>query len=273
MAKHVVCYSGGHSSALVAIEVVRKYGPSGVVLLNHDIHASVEDADIKRFKAEVAAHLGLPVTYANHERTHEWDQFDVVMHAKAFKVGSGTALCTHRLKTEPFERWLRDNATPGETTIYYGFDAGETDRIQRRSSHLGLLGYRSTYPLAHWPRTIHSTREVGIEPPGVYGTFKHANCVGCLKAKRQHWYVVWSTRPDIWSKAKVAEDAIGYDILPDTSLVDLEPLFERMHAAGVQASEHVPQQRFWAEAKAATRQPGLFAFDERADARPCECVV
>lgn len=36
--KHIICYSGGHSSALVAIEVARKYGAGDVVLLNHDIH-------------------------------------------------------------------------------------------------------------------------------------------------------------------------------------------------------------------------------------------
>ena len=52
MMKHIICYSGGHSSALVAIEVYRRYGD--VVLLNHDIHPSVESQDIKRFKQEVA---------------------------------------------------------------------------------------------------------------------------------------------------------------------------------------------------------------------------
>lgn len=35
--KHIVCFSGGHSSALAAIETVRRYGQEGVVLLNHDI--------------------------------------------------------------------------------------------------------------------------------------------------------------------------------------------------------------------------------------------
>ena len=39
---------------LVAIEVLRKYGKENIILLNHDIHESVEDADIKRFKVEVA---------------------------------------------------------------------------------------------------------------------------------------------------------------------------------------------------------------------------
>ena len=51
--KHIVCYSGGHSSALVAIEVVRKFGKENVVLLNHDINQSVENEDIKRFKKAI----------------------------------------------------------------------------------------------------------------------------------------------------------------------------------------------------------------------------
>ena len=51
--KHIICYSGGHSSALVAIEVVRKYGKENVVLLNHDINPSVENEDIKRLIEDI----------------------------------------------------------------------------------------------------------------------------------------------------------------------------------------------------------------------------
>lgn len=120
--KHVVCYSGGHSSALVAIEVVRKYGKDSVVLLNHDISAWVEAEDVKRFKQEVADYLGLPITYANIKGLSLKDlpdQFDVVMQAKAFKVGSGSELCTSRLKTEPFMQWLNANDPGKQFIIYY----------------------------------------------------------------------------------------------------------------------------------------------------------
>lgn len=44
--KYIVCFSGGHSSALAAIEVTRKSGKENVVLLNHDISPNVEDADV-----------------------------------------------------------------------------------------------------------------------------------------------------------------------------------------------------------------------------------
>lgn len=106
--KHVCCYSGGHTSALVGIEVVRRFGAENVVFLNHDINASVEDADIKRFKQEVADYCGVPITYASHKNP-ELDQFDVCVQAKAFKVNDGSELCTSRLKTEPFRKWLIDN--------------------------------------------------------------------------------------------------------------------------------------------------------------------
>ena len=79
--KHIVCYSGGHSSALVAIEVVRKFGKENTILLNHDINANVENQDIKRFKKEVAGYLGMEITYANHPEWETKDQFDVVVDA------------------------------------------------------------------------------------------------------------------------------------------------------------------------------------------------
>lgn len=103
MVRHICCYSGGHSSGLVAIEVVRRFGKENVVLLNHDIALVSEDADIKRFKREVAAYLDSSISYANAPDWETKDQFDVVIEAGAFKVGNGTALCTNRMKTRPFE--------------------------------------------------------------------------------------------------------------------------------------------------------------------------
>lgn len=268
--KRIVCYSGGHSSALVAIEVSRRFGNDGLILLNHDIIQSSEGIDIKRFKTEVSEHIGLPITYANMPDWDKKDQFDVVIEAGAFKVGNGTALCSNRMKTRPFEEWLHANADPSESVIYYGFDGSEKTRIQRRIGHLASLGYRSDYPLALWvERTIHSVEEIGISKPNVYESFKHANCAGCLKAGKQHWYVVYCTRKDIWEKAKISEDEIGYTIIKDSSLSDLEEMFEQMRLAGVPASEHIPYGEFWRMAKEASRnaeagQDSLF---------PCECVL
>jgi hypothetical protein len=251
--KHVVCYSGGHTSAIVGIEVARKFGKENTVLLNHDLHFTVEHADIKRFKKDVAEYIGIAVTYANHKNPN-WDQFDVCVHAGAFKVDNGTELCTSRLKTEPFMAWLKENAEQGQTICYYGFDANETARIQRRAGIIASMGYRADFPAAIWKdRTIYKTEEIGIARPSTYSVFKHGNCVGCLKAGWQHWYIVFCTRPDIWLKGIWAEEEIGYAIHHDENgpvfLLDMQERFEKMKAAGVPATENVQHQTWWAKAR------------------------
>lgn len=271
MTRHVVLLSGGHSSARVAFQVAREQGTADMVLLNHDIHPSVEDPDVKRFKHEVAAKIGLPITYANHPRWDRMDQFDIVREARAFKVKAGQELCTARLKTEPFMGWLHRYADPSNTGIYYGFDANEETRIRRRSSIMAAQGWKTDYPLALRPPAIQSTREVGIEPPCTYGVFKHANCKGCLKAGWQHWYVIYAQRRDLWQKGKDAEDDIGYTIHADGALEEREGQFEAMLRAGVEPTEHVPHQTFWAEARKKVRSLPVLA-EEAPTAIPCECV-
>ena len=267
--KHIVCYSGGHSSALVAVEVSRKYGSENTILLNHDIHSSVENEDIKRFKKEVAEYLNVPITYANHPDWDTKDQFDVVIDANAFKVGKGTALCTHRLKTKPFEKYLSTFFPTKDCTIYYGFDKNEIHRVQRRSSILGDMGYTSDYPLALWTeRTIFSTKEINIEPPLTYSKWKHANCTGCLKAGKQHWYIVFCERKDIWEKAKQTEEIIGYSIMKEQYLEELEPLFNKMQALGIEGNEHEDARTFFAKVKKQVKEYQDDLFE-----KPCECFV
>lgn len=271
--KHIVCHSGGHSSALVAIEVARRFGPENTILLNHDIHFTVESPDIKRFKREVADYIGLPITFANYKNA-QLDQFDVCVQEQAFKVGDGSELCTSRLKTRPFMKYLAEHHADQDCVIYYGFDPAEQARIQRRIGILGAQGYRTDYPLATWgQRTILATADVGIAKPNTYCVFKHGNCIGCLKAGWQHWYIVYCTRQDIWLKAKWAEDEIGYAIHHDEDgpvfLADMEPRFAAMQAAGVEPTEHVPHQRFWAQAKKVVK---IHAAMERQMSLPCDCA-
>ncbi|MDU0369546.1 hypothetical protein ACFPAF_04000 [Hymenobacter endophyticus] len=274
--QHIVCFSGGHSSGLVALAVVRRFGPQQAILLNHDIHPHKEDADIKRFKRDIAAHLGVPITYANHGGLPAGqlpDQFQVSLAAGGFKQpGSGNAFCTHELKTKPFHAYLKQYHPPGQAVVYYGFDDDEQERIARRRHILGALGYDTCFPLAEWPDTLESTREVGIEPPLTYATYKHGNCAGCLKGGIQHWYVTFCHRPDVYAEAEAAEATLGYTInrsraykrVTPLPLAELRPIFARMQADGVPDTEHYAI--------------GKFSWDLRryqvdgADIRkPCEC--
>lgn len=270
MTRRIVCYSGGHSSAIVALEVAARFGTESLILLNHDIHHSVEHADIKRFKRDVADYIGVPLTFASR-RNAEQDQFDVCVESKAFKVDSGPELCTARLKTEPFMDWLAANVPDKNAVIYYGFDANEQHRIQRRVGIMGAQGWKTDYPMIWKLRTVRNTEDIGIARPITYSVFKHGNCVGCLKAGWQHWYIVYCTRQDIWQKAKWAEDEIGHAIHHDETgpvyLEDMEPRFEAMKAAGIPATEHIGHQAFWAGAKRVINIKPQMEFS-----LPCECT-
>ena len=254
----------GVSSALTAIEAVRKYGRDNIILLNHNISSHVEHGDIKRFKQEVADYLGIKITYANAENFEDMTPLNVAIKNKAFQVMQGQALCTSRLKTQPFYNYLEENCKDKENyTILYGFDSDEEQRIYRRSGVLRAMGYKADYPLAYWERTIENVEEIGINKPSTYKLFKHANCIGCLKAGRQHWYAVYCLRPDIFDEAKQAEKEIGYTIIKGISMEKLETIFEEMkNIKGICPTEKLKSQTFWAKVKKALPED---------DIMPCDC--
>ena len=256
--KYVICYSGGKSSSECALTVAKKYGAENVVLLNHDINGHVEQECTKQLKKDVADYLGLDITYANHKNWDTATPISVCIDAGAWKVGSGAILCTSRLKTSPFKKWMLANDPECENVYIYGLDSDEPTRITRRSQVMGSMGYKTEYPMT-WPKEeIVSLESIGIDPGSVYKTFNHSNCVGCLKAGWQHWYIVYCTRQDIWEEAKYGEDEIGYAIHKDKDgpvyLEEKEELFDAMVAAGVVPTEKIKPQTFWAAAKKAVKQ-------------------
>ena len=264
--KYIVCYSGGHSSALVAIETARKHGKENVILLNHDISEEVEHHDIKRFKQEVADYIGIEITYANMDEWESMTPIDIALKIKGFQFNVGQALCTYNLKTKPFYKYLETYCQDKENfTILYGFDAEEEDRIYRRRTNLRAMGYKTEFPLAEWERTIQSTEEIGIERPSTYKIFKHANCIGCLKAGRQHWYVVYCLRRDIFDKAMQAEKEIGYSIIKDIFLEELIPIYEDVKSKGICPNDRENSQTFWARVNN--------AIPEQMSFMPCDCAL
>lgn len=253
--KYAVCFSGGHSSALAAVETVRRFGREHVILLNHNISSKVESSKIKIFKQEVASSLYLPVTYANCEDFEQMSPLALSLKYKMFKFRTGREICTYFLKTRPFYQWLEENypicggGISKEITLIYGFDSLECSRIKRRRRLLQKIGYQSMFPLAEWRRTIYDIEEIGIQRPAVYAESKHANCIGCLKAGRQHWYKVYCCHREIFEEAKMVENKIGFSIIKEAYLQELEPLFEQMKKAGIPATENMEMYWFWKYAR------------------------
>lgn len=290
--KYVICYSGGQSSSECALSVAKKYGAENVILLNHDINPKIEQSCTKKLKSDVAEYLGLEVTYANHKDWSTATPVSVCVDAGAWKVGNGQILCTNRLKTEPFMRWMKENDPNQENVYVYGMDPDEPARIDRRAQIMGSMGYKTLFPMLWGESEIVRLSDVGIEHRkgfaqdrdrlmghaiikpdwegiykelthsddmvSIYEVFNHSNCMGCLKAGWQHWYIIYCLFPHIWDEAKYGEDEIGYAIHKDRDgpvyLEDKEDMFAKMKAAGVVPTEKVPFQRFWADAKKAVKE-------------------
>jgi hypothetical protein len=114
-------------------------------------------------------------------------------------------------------------------------------------------------------RTIFETESIGIKRPNSYGKFKHANCIGCLKAGKQHWYVVYCEDYETFERAKLSEEIIGHSFGKEF-LKDIEPMFEKMKKIGIPANEHIPSGKFWKSAKHYLKQSTEDLF-------PCECFT
>tara|TARA_Y100000589_G_scaffold300888_1_gene311388 strand:+ start:693 stop:1556 length:864 start_codon:yes stop_codon:yes gene_type:complete len=284
--KHIVCYSGGVSSALVGAMVLKKYGYKNTIWLNHVVNA--EPKDVERFEKEFAEYHNMFITYANadEKKYPGLTPASVVRTEKAFAVrhaGGENVLCTTKLKTDPFHKWLKEKYQEGDV-IYYGFDANETNRIQRRSSILGSSGYKSDYPLAFWPNPLDETYldQIGIKKPMQYQVFKHANCRGCIKGGLQHWLCAYVHDRATYDEFAELEEEIGHTILRDKSLDDLRQYFDSIVKTGIKITEHTPSGAFWAEVRRQLELKNMgqtkslnafFGKKEIEETKPCECLI
>lgn len=149
-----------------------------------------------------------------------------------------------------------------DIVLSYGFDEKEQRRIQRRVGIMAAMGYYTEFPLTWTNRTIHQIEEIGIERPKTYSIFNHANCKGCLKAGKQHWFIVYCLYPEIWEKAKTAESVIGYSILKQGYLSEFEAEFARLKEKALPPTEKAKPQKFWATARRLIKDDNDL---------PCEC--
>ncbi|NHZ84395.1 MAG: hypothetical protein GWP19_00760 [Planctomycetia bacterium] len=253
--KHIICYSNGVQSASVAVAVVEKYGKDNCILLNHAINPGYEPVSVTNFGLDIAKYLKMKITYANHKDISDIskipNQFDVCVDAKSFvNPKNRQILCTNRLKTAPFMKWLeRNDYNNTNSVIYYGFTIDETKREERRESIMCSMGYETAYPLIRMGISSDYYKKTGIPTPEHYKIFKHGNCYGCLKAGKQHWYIIYCLYKDKYFEGVDAEKKIGYSIHKKYYLKDFIPEFKQMIKMAVEPTEHVKSQTFWANTR------------------------
>ncbi|MFJ5670658.1 hypothetical protein ACIQAS_03225 [Bacillus safensis] len=212
--KHIVFYSGGIGSWATAKRVIKVHGKENVILLFTD--TLVEDEDLYRFIDETVEELDAQYVRIADGRT----PFEVYKDVR-FLGNSRVAPCSHKLKQEVAEKWIKENYKPNECILYLGIDWTEEHRTKAPRNN--WLPYQVEFPMCEEPYVIkedmlQELERLGIETPRLYKMgFAHNNCGGfCCRAGQGHFATLLKQMPDRFAHYLAKEEEmrqfLGKDI-------------------------------------------------------------
>jgi hypothetical protein len=192
----VVWFSCGAASAVAAKLAIDRFGKDRVRVVNTPV--AEEDADNRRFLADVSAWLGVEIEQAINPAYPSSSAVDVWEQRKAMSFPTG-APCTMILKKDARYEWERIN-NPDWHVL--GFTADERNRHDRfvkseRSNVIPVL-IDAGITKARCFEILHSS---GIALPAIYlRGYPNANCIGCVKATSPtYWNHVRQQDPDVFA--------------------------------------------------------------------------
>jgi len=192
-----VWFSCGAASAVALKRTVERYGNlCQVRAVNNPV--AEEDADNRRFLADVAAWVGIEVEDARNAKFPNASAVEVWEHEKGMAFPFG-APCTRALKKHARQQWEALNKPDWHVL---GFTANERGRHERfvlteRPNVLPVLieaGLSKEDCFA-------IIRDAGIELPRAYHQgYPNANCIGCVKAASPtYWNHVRAVNPEVFA--------------------------------------------------------------------------
>ncbi len=212
--KHIVFYSGGIGSWMTANRVIEKYGKEDVVLLFTD--TLIEDEDLYRFLDDTEKDFGIEITRIADGRT-PWEVFKDTR----FLGNSRLAKCSHVLKQDTADKWIKEHFTPDECVLYLGIDWTEEHRTAAPKRN--WAPYQVEFPMCEKPYMtkddmLRALKERGIEIPRLYKlNFSHNNCGSlCVRGGQAHWVNVLKQLPERYAEAeqreKEMQEYLGKDV-------------------------------------------------------------
>lgn len=227
--KHIIMYSAGAGSDAAARRVLEVVKPEDMIFLFTD--TLVEDRDSYRFmiesigemmnapKEEIAPLLNLcqaiPDIKSDEDikvRKHLLARISILfMHLipqmkwiidgrtpwdiffkKRFLGNSRLAQCSHMLKQETADKWIRSTFDESECLLYIGIDW--TAEHRKAAPVSNWAPYSVVFPMTEEPYLskedmLFDLDLLGIEPPRLYAKgFSHNNCAGgCVRGGQAHW--------------------------------------------------------------------------------------
>lgn len=185
MSRVLVWYSDGAASACAAKLAIEKYGDR-VEVVKCDTTSS-EHPDNERFRRDVEAWIGKPVTLI---RSEKYIDVDDLFEKRTYMAGIAGAICTTELKKFPRFAYQQ----PDDIHVF-GYTADEKKRVRDFEANNPELicewilcdqGYTKASCIL-W------LAQIGIRLPRMYQLgFDHNNCLGCVKA----------TSPGYWNRTR-----------------------------------------------------------------------
>lgn len=187
MAKHVIMFSSGASSALAASRILEKHKAT---LLFTD--TQFEDADNYRFIQDVLRYFDSEKYDYEYIHLKEGRNPLQLFQDQGVLGCDRIPVCSRILKGEQTVKWLESQTE--QVILYFGFDYKELHRAERVTKRYEAMGVKCGFPLCEPPYSPESSSQYildnwGVKPPRMYDLgFAHANCGGrCVRGKLQHW--------------------------------------------------------------------------------------
>ena len=221
--KHIVKFSGGAASAVVAKIILDRYGKEDVILLYSDTKSEHPDAD--RFRAQVCGYLGKEMMVVEDGRDI-WNLID----DEHCLPSNFIPFCTRILKQKPSEKFL---ASLGEEYIeYLGFTQDEIKRAIRAEARSASQHKKIGFPLLEdgissdeCKRIIRDEWKICLPEP--YKYLEHNNCIPCFKGGKKYWKLVAKYYPEQFEKEVLKEELLGHTVFKDMTLRQLDAIVSK----------------------------------------------
>ena len=155
---------------------------------------------------------------------------NAIKMAKVVRLQGGFAPCTNWLKKRVRKEWEYEHRDY-EITYVWGMDLDEKHRADRLQET--MFEFEHCFPLIERNLTKQDAHgicaELGIKRPAMYDLgYNNNNCVGCVKGGMGYWNKIRVDFPEVFANRAKLERKIGYSILKECYLDELDPSRGRM---------------------------------------------
>jgi hypothetical protein len=185
-------------------------------------HIDNQHPDTMRFVKDCEAWFEKPVEIVQSQyfKTIE----DVFRAAGCFKFKGIYARCTDKLKRDVRKRI--EYEIDSEITAIWGLDIEETERAERIRHSMPKHGH--CFPLIDRNISKEHAHEIlaasGIKRPAMYDLGYHNNnCIGCVRGSMGYWNKIRIDFPMVFAARAAMERELGYSIIKDVYLDELDP--------------------------------------------------